>query len=157
MNFLKQKFFWTINILRYQFFRILDLPPRYQKCTSVINFLWRGLYSSHKNINMQNFLSIIELVLVKINRRQVGLNLRPHFSKNLSGNDPSRSKNMRRIRIWHFRSEKMLPWFREVLCIEAKSCKNRIIAEAYWACTPFKYGAAMLVDNMSPIKNLLKK
>jgi hypothetical protein len=33
-------------------------------------------------------------------------------------------KNTRGVRIWHFRSEKMLPWFREGLCIEAKSRKN---------------------------------
>ena len=52
-----------------------------------------------------------------------------NFSKFSFGNDPSRGKNMRGIRIWHFRSEKTLSWFRESLCIEAKSRKNRIFAK----------------------------
>ena len=46
--------------------------------------------------------------------------------KFFSGNDPSRGKNMRGIRIWHFQREKILPWSKEGLCIEAKSHDNRI-------------------------------
>ena len=49
----------------------------------------------------------------------------PSCKKFFPGNDPFRKKHAGK-RIWHFRSEKTLPWFREGLCIEAKSRKNAI-------------------------------
>ena len=65
-----------------------------------------------EGLTIWNLLSTKKLELLH-NRRDGGIE---KFSKIFSRNDPSRGKNMRGIRIWHFRSEKN---FRKGLCIEA--------------------------------------
>jgi hypothetical protein len=63
-----------------------------------------------------------ESLCIEAKSQQIAFKIATHV-KIFSGNDPSKSKNMREIQFWHFRSEKTLSWFREGLCIEAKRRK----------------------------------